>query len=76
MAVVAGTSAPMVWMSRITKIGKGEREFGSGKACGDHADWMGRASRILGEDGRAERGVGPWIRIGCKEAAERGMGRW
>jgi hypothetical protein len=23
----------------------------------DHADWMRRASRMLGEDGRAERGV-------------------
>jgi hypothetical protein len=34
MAVVGGTNAAMVWMSRIAKIGKKEREFWKRGSCG------------------------------------------
>jgi hypothetical protein len=44
-------------ISRSMKIGKESADFGSGEAFEDHADWMMRASRMLDEDGVAERGV-------------------
>src|SRR5580704_737825 len=57
ISVVGGTRVPMVWMSRITKIGEGAHEFWKRGSFEDHADWMWRASRISTGDRRVEREV-------------------